>query len=540
MTPTPLFSIITACRNDLPRLKETASSLLSQTCSDWEWVVFDSASGDGTADWLATNPVPGLAWVSERDRGIYDAFNKGGRKARGKYLIWLCAGDCFNAPDVLARAKAHIEAAPGHHLYYGDTKVIYPDGTSHLRLARHHSWIWWSEFTHHQSIFYDRSCFDLATYREEHRIGGDYTFNAELLLKKAATASQIPGLTIADFPVGGTSYKHFWEGEWDNWACRRDILGMGWPKRAGILAAHAGIRVTRVALPGVYRLLRYAKKPGGPALPAAPASPRPLCKEGVAETPTAGVPQSPVTTARLIGLDIRSGRPEDCVAMIDAATEQATVKLGYVNTYTAYLASRNAEARNALAGFVLLNDGLGLDIVSLVTRGRRFANNLNGTDFTPYYLQKTRQTYRVFLLGARPGVAEKAEEALATIAPQHAYVGCQHGYFAASEAPHVLARIRASGADLVVVAFGNPAQERWIAEHAGALGLKCAIGAGALLDFLSGTVPRAPAWMRRVRLEWLYRLGLEPARMWRRYIVYTPAIILAAIAERFGRKAEPA
>ncbi|WP_295557544.1 glycosyltransferase [uncultured Hyphomicrobium sp.] len=252
----PLFSIITVCRNDLPRLHDTAASIRRQTFKDWEWVVVDGASSDGTSAYLETRPLENMIWKSEPDRGIYDGFNKAAALSTGQILIYICAGDLLTDPDVLQRTADFIAKNPSFDIYYGDANELYDDGSRFLRAARSHTWVWYSQFTHHQSIFYRRRCFDLAQYREEHAIGGDYTFTAELL-HKGATAVQMP-IVVADFPVGGHSYRNYWQGEWDNWRCRRDILDMSWPTCAAILAVHGAVRVGRLALPGVYRQLRYA------------------------------------------------------------------------------------------------------------------------------------------------------------------------------------------------------------------------------------------------------------------------------------------
>ena len=102
----------------------------------------------------------------------------------------------------------------------------------------------------------------------------------------------------------------------------------------------------------------------------------------------------------------------------------------------------------------------------------------------------------------------------------------------------MIADIRAKRADLVIVALGNPRQETWIAENLDMTGARLAIGVGALLDFLAGAVPRAPLWVRRLRLEWLYRMLLEPGRLWKRYVVFTPLLIVRALGERV-RAPEP-
>ena len=103
-----IFSIITVTRNNLPGLKRTHDSLKIQICHDFEWVVVDGASTDGTPDYLRTT---GAIWVSEPDSGLYDAMNKGLGNAVGDYIVFMNAGDLFAAPDVLDKIKSPIAAA---------------------------------------------------------------------------------------------------------------------------------------------------------------------------------------------------------------------------------------------------------------------------------------------------------------------------------------------------------------------------------------------------------------------------------------------
>jgi exopolysaccharide biosynthesis WecB/TagA/CpsF family protein len=82
--------------------------------------------------------------------------------------------------------------------------------------------------------------------------------------------------------------------------------------------------------------------------------------------------------------------------------------------------------------------------------------------------------------------------------------------------------------------MGVPRQELWISRHLTGASCTMPIAVGALLDFLSGSVPRAPLWMRRMRLEWVYRLWIEPGRLWRRYIVGNPLFLARVIARKFA------
>jgi alpha-1,3-mannosyltransferase len=241
-----------------------------------------------------------------------------------------------------------------------------------------------------------------------------------------------------------------------------------------------------------------------------------------------------LSSRAISGVAVCCGPPTDCVAAIDDNVGRGSVRLGFVNTFTAYLLGKSDRLQSVLRDFVLLNDGIGLDLVSLIKYGERFGFNLNGTDFTPFYLKSTRHKYRIYLLGGRPGIAERAVTTLKRMAPQHDYVGERHGYFTEAENAEIVADIKARRADLVLVALGNPQQEIWIADNIDKAGARLAIGVGALFDFLADAIPRAPLWMRRAKLEWLYRLSLEPNRLWKRYMVFTPALIMQALAEKSG------
>lgn len=165
---------------------------------------------------------------------------------------------------------------------------------------------------------------------------------------------------------------------------------------------------------------------------------------------------------------------------------------------------------------VLLNDGIGLDIVAKIIHGQSYQANLGGTDFLPCLFKNHLSGHRVFLLGGQPGVAAAAAQAFKQYGLKIA--GCLDGYTQLSPVD-LRHTINQSGADIVVVAMGNPLQEVWIETHMHALDAKLLIGVGAFFDFVSGRVPRAPTWIRRIRFEWLYRLYREPRRLMRRYTV---------------------
>ncbi len=180
----------------------------------------------------------------------------------------------------------------------------------------------------------------------------------------------------------------------------------------------------------------------------------------------------------------------------------------------------------------VLNDGVGMDVAAKLLYGATFPENLNGTDFTPALLSALPPDARVFLFGAREDVVEVC----ARVIPERFganVVGYHHGYthdFAA-----VADAINASGAHVVLVALGNPAQEVWIADYMHQTRATVYIGVGAYLDFLAEKFPRAPMWMRKLRLEFVYRLMQEPRRLAKRYTVDLVVFLARVLGQRRDR-----
>lgn len=135
---------------------------------------------------------------------------------------------------------------------------------------------------------------------------------------------------------------------------------------------------------------------------------------------------------------------------------------------------------------------------------------------------------RHFLYGGRPGVAERLAARFRARAPGLRIVGTYSPPFrplTEAEDRAVVARIRASGANVVWVGLSSPAQDAWMAAHVDRLPVTM-IGVGAAFDFLSGERPRAPRWMQRAGLEWLFRLATDFRRLWPRYLVTAPRFVL--------------
>lgn len=140
--------------------------------------------------------------------------------------------------------------------------------------------------------------------------------------------------------------------------------------------------------------------------------------------------------------------------------------------------------------------------------------------------------WRIFLLGAAEGVADRAAAALRARYPGLIIAGTFAGSPRPEDAPAILERLHQARPDLLFVAYGAPQQDLWIARHQPELRIPIAMGVGGAFDFIAGVVPRAPRWMREAGLEWLYRLIRQPWR-WRRMLAL-PQFVLAVLRARYG------
>jgi len=133
--------------------------------------------------------------------------------------------------------------------------------------------------------------------------------------------------------------------------------------------------------------------------------------------------------------------------------------------------------------------------------------------------------YRLYLLGAARGVAELAAERLSVANPGLEIAGTYAGSPSVREEEEIIERIGAANPDLLLVAYGVPAEEKWIARNRLRLGVPVLVGVGGAFDFVAGVTKRAPGWMRRCGLEWFHRLVREPWR-WRRQLALPMFLIL--------------
>lgn len=164
---------------------------------------------------------------------------------------------------------------------------------------------------------------------------------------------------------------------------------------------------------------------------------------------------------------------------------------------------------------------------------------VNGTDlFEKLCAIAAEKGLKVFLLGGRPGAAEKAQEILVSRHPGLQIVGTYCPPYGFESQPTILASINSEIAeaspDLLFVGLGAPKQEKWIAANYLHLGVPISVGIGVSFELVSNMVRRSPVWMQKVGLEWLFRLFTEPRRLWKRYVFGNPTLIYLVIKQRLG------
>jgi N-acetylglucosaminyldiphosphoundecaprenol N-acetyl-beta-D-mannosaminyltransferase len=187
----------------------------------------------------------------------------------------------------------------------------------------------------------------------------------------------------------------------------------------------------------------------------------------------------------------------------------------------------NLQFKNAYEGASLIvADGRPVVLASKLL-GKSLPEVVPGSDLVPaifdYFQYKQKQPLRVFLLGAMPGVAEKARDNIHHQWPDVNVVGLfspNFGFEKSAEQSHQICQmVSASKADVVVFGVGAPKQELWSKQHAQQLNTKVILCVGATIDFLAGEKARAPIWVRKIGMEWLHRMMTEPKRLAKRYLV---------------------
>ncbi len=212
--------------------------------------------------------------------------------------------------------------------------------------------------------------------------------------------------------------------------------------------------------------------------------------------------------------------------IIDSVISGIPKVIMYTNANSVNLAQADKRFKEILnSADILQPDGWGVIWASRFLR-TPLKEKIVVTDFFIDFCRRLAQKdISLYLLGGRTGVAKQAKEKLEQMIPGLRVRGERHGYFDAHENNRIIDEINRSKADILLVGMETPRQEKWIYDNRLYLTAKACWAVGGLLDFISGRIKRAPQRMLDHHLEWLYRLGREPLRLWKRYLLGSPLFV---------------
>ena len=232
-------------------------------------------------------------------------------------------------------------------------------------------------------------------------------------------------------------------------------------------------------------------------------------------------------TAQILGVNVHAVTYEQTVALIERFIESGQPhQLCTVNPEFVLTAQADADFKAIINGAALaLPDGIGLLKAATFLGETSLPERVAGSDLVATLAELSHQKgYRIYFLGAMPGVAEQAIEQLRTRYPKLQVAGSFAGSPALAENEALVQRILPTRPDILLVAYGAPQQDKWIARNLARLQIPVCMGVGGSFDFLAGVAPRAPVWMQRLQLEWLHRLITQPKR-WRR--IYNAVVVFS-------------
>lgn len=233
-------------------------------------------------------------------------------------------------------------------------------------------------------------------------------------------------------------------------------------------------------------------------------------------------PRHEARVLRLFDFDVVDTTLSTAAAwLVTQAQARISTRVAFVNAHCINVSYRDATYRRALASAdCLLADGSGMAIAARA-HATELSDNVNGTDLFPVLCARAAAAgVGIFLLGGQDGIAERAGTRMQREYPDLNICGSNHGYIRDAEAEaRVIDAINASGAQILLVGLGVPMQDVWLQRNRHRLAPSVIIGVGGLFDYYSDRIPRAPAALRAVGLEWCWRLAIEPRRLARRYLL---------------------
>jgi len=255
------YSIITVTWNDLSGLKNTYQSINNQVYDNYEWIIIDGASKDGTKEWLESLNGNSCTWISESDKGIFDAMNKGIKRASGDFLIFMNSGDCFYDTSTLKDVTDQIFNSSVKPIFiYGDAIDFISDNNEFYKKANHYKTIYKTMFTSHQAMFFNREFGEInnINYPLEYKYTADYAY-ISLYLKLIKDNNKIIYLNkpICKFLLGGTNETQRFKALKEDFNIRTKIMEMNILKASILYALHYGHTLMKKVLPSLSRKIKY-------------------------------------------------------------------------------------------------------------------------------------------------------------------------------------------------------------------------------------------------------------------------------------------
>jgi N-acetylglucosaminyldiphosphoundecaprenol N-acetyl-beta-D-mannosaminyltransferase len=238
-------------------------------------------------------------------------------------------------------------------------------------------------------------------------------------------------------------------------------------------------------------------------------------------------------TIDILGVPVDSITMKEAIAKIESFLDESGVHAIFTpNAEIMMAAQREPELKEILSNADMLTaDGAGVVLASKLL-GRRVPEKVSGIDLVQNIFKTcASKGLRIFLFGAKPGVAQEAAEKITAANPGIVIAGCRDGYFTPDQENDIVNEINSARADLLIVALGAPKQEKWIARNKNALNVKVCMGVGGTIDILSGRVQLSPDFFRKNGLEWLHRLYREPRRA--RRMMDLPRFMIRVMWEKF-------
>jgi exopolysaccharide biosynthesis WecB/TagA/CpsF family protein len=243
----------------------------------------------------------------------------------------------------------------------------------------------------------------------------------------------------------------------------------------------------------------------------------------------------------VFGLEVTDTTLADAAAwIVNRAMMGERAEVSFLNAHCVNVMYRNRAYREALRqSHRVFADGAGIRIAARAA-GVTLKENVNGTDLLPVLCREAAaKRAPIYFLGSRDGIAATAARRMQLETPDLDIAGHHHGYLSTTAVETAaIEAINRSGAEILLVGFGVPAQELWIARNRHRLAPTVIVGVGGLFDYYSGRIPRAPAVLRRLGFEWAWRLAMEPRRLANRYIVGNAEFLLRLAVMRALAPAE--